>query len=100
MEAHGGAVRMLLRFALIGGPAEALTLGHVVLAVDAAAHERWRRHERVHVAQAECWGALFPVAYLLASLAARRRGGHPYRDNPFELAAFAAEPATAREALR
>lgn len=91
LEAHGGLARLLLTRLLLGGGADALTLGHVVLAVDGAAHERWRSHERVHVAQAERWGLLFPVAYLLAGAVARMRGGHAYRDNRFERPAFAAE---------
>ncbi len=91
LETQGGFARLLLTRLLLGGGADALTLGHVVLAVDGAAHDRWRSHERVHVAQAERWGLLFPLAYLLAGAAARIRGGDGYRDNPFERAAIAAE---------
>ncbi len=92
LEVQGGVARVLLARAL-GGAAEALTLGHVVLARDAATHDRWRGHERVHVAQVERWGILFPFAYLTAGLVARLRGGHAYRDNAFERPAFAAERA-------
>lgn len=63
----------------------AITFGHVVLAVDAAALARSRGHERVHVRQYEAWGPLFFPAYLLSSLAAWWRGGDPYRDNRFEI---------------
>jgi hypothetical protein len=62
----------------------AITFGHVVLAVDDQALAQTRRHERVHVAQYERWGLLFFPAYLVASLIARARGGHYYRDNSFE----------------
>ena len=42
------------------------------------------RHELVHVAQWGRHGWRLPVAYLAASLRARRGGRHWYRDNPFE----------------
>jgi hypothetical protein len=62
----------------------AITLGHVILAVDQATLDQWRDHERVHVAQAERWGPLFPFAYAIASVVARAKGGDGYRDNVFE----------------
>lgn len=94
LEAHGGALGMLLRRGLPGARGiEALALGHVLLARDAAALERWRAHERVHVRQCECWGPLFLPAYACASAWALLRGGHPYRDNAFEREARAAESA-------
>lgn len=71
--------------------AEALTLGHVVLARDARRLRRWRAHEWVHVRQFERWGLLMPLAYGLGSLGAMARGGCAYRNNPFELAAFDAQ---------
>lgn len=84
LEASGGALtRWLPRIGLGMRPA-AITLGHVVLAVDADTMARWRSHERVHVAQTERWGPFFPFAYAVASLAARARGGDPYQDNVFE----------------
>lgn len=73
---------------------DAITLGHVVLAVDARAMWRWRQHERVHVRQYERWGALFFPLYLGASLWALARGGSAYRDNALEREAFA--PPTVR----
>jgi hypothetical protein len=51
-------------------PFAAITLGHVVLAVNAHEMHRWRAYERVHVAQYERWGPLFLPAYLASS---RRR---------------------------
>jgi hypothetical protein len=70
---------------------QAITLGHVVLARDAAAQRACRVHEHVHVRQYERYGVLFFPAYLAASLAALARGGDPYGDNRFEREAFAAE---------
>jgi hypothetical protein len=65
----------------------AMTLGHVILAVDQPTLDRWRAHERVHVRQAERWGPLFPLAYAAASAAAWGRGKDPYLENFFELEA-------------
>ena len=84
LEVQGGLAAALLR--RVG--AVAMTLGHVVLAVDAEAHDLCRDHERVHVRQCERWGPLFLPAYALASLAAKLRGGDYYRDNRFEREAF------------
>ncbi|MGH2466681.1 MAG: hypothetical protein ACRDGL_02990 [Candidatus Limnocylindrales bacterium] len=54
----------------------------------------WRRldaaelaHEACHVAQWRRYGLRFIPRYLRASGQAWRRGGHPYRDNTFEIAA-------------
>ena len=67
-------------------PYRAITFGHVVLSVDELDDATFR-HELVHVNQYERWGPLYFPAYLLASLIARLRGGHIYRDNAFEAAA-------------
>ena len=81
---HGGlATWLLLRLR-----ASAMTLGHVVLAIDEPAHELSRDHERVHVRQCERWGPLFLPAYAAASLVAWIRGRHYYYDNRFEREAF------------
>ncbi|MEM9882938.1 MAG: hypothetical protein AAF800_08480 [Planctomycetota bacterium] len=94
-ETHGGLVTALLRRMPTTGTfrrpagASALTLGHVVLGVDAAALDRTRTHERVHVRQYERWGPLFLPAYAIASLIAWRRGRHAYLDNRFEREAYA-----------
>ncbi|HEY8554691.1 MAG TPA: signal peptide prediction [Burkholderiales bacterium] len=69
----------------------ALTLGHVVLAVDAAALEECRCHERVHVRQYERWGALFFPLYVGSSLLALLRGRDPYWENHFEREAYRIE---------
>ncbi len=89
IEAHGGAVRWLLRHAtLLKGGAAAMTLGHVVLGVDADALDSTRTHERVHVRQVERWGPLFLPAYLLASFALFLGRRDAYFDNPFEREAY------------
>ena len=68
-----------------------MTLGHVVLGLDRAAHRRTRRHERVHVRQCERWGPLFLPAYLLASAYLWLKGRSAYYDNPFEREAYESE---------
>ena len=88
IEVQGSVVRTMLEHAfLIEGGASAMTLGHVVVARDAAALSASRSHERVHVRQAERWGPLFLPAYAVASAVALLQGGHHYRDNAFERAA-------------
>lgn len=74
----------------------AMTLGHVILAVDRSALVQLRRHEHVHVRQYERWGPLFLPAYLLSSLLQLLRGRNPYRENHFEQQAYAAAPARRR----
>ena len=89
VEAHGPAIAWGLRhLTFIENGAAALTLGHVVLGVDAASLEWTRAHERVHVRQYEAWGPLFLPAYVAFSMWARVRGRHFYFDNPFEMEAF------------
>ena len=67
-------------------PYRAITFGHVVLSVDELDDVNFR-HELVHVSQYERWGPLYFPAYGIASVIARLRGGHLYRDNSFEVAA-------------
>jgi len=88
LEVAGGLSARLLACPLPGsGPVAAITFGHVVIGRSTAVLEAVRGHERVHVSQTERWGALFLIAYPLASLLAWLRGGHPYRDNGFEIEA-------------
>jgi hypothetical protein len=95
IEAHGGLVaRFLARGIPVVRGAAAMTLGHVVIAQDEECLEWSRRHERVHVRQYERWGPFFIPAYVLACFVAAARGGHYYRDNVFELAAFREAPVT------
>jgi hypothetical protein len=91
LEAWGPGVAAAFDLLAARRGVAAMTLGHVVLARSASALAATRRHERVHVAQCERWGALFVPAYLVASAAAWWRGGDPYLDNVFEREAFAIE---------
>jgi len=84
----GGAGRGISRLPPVLG-FSAMTLGHVILAVDRAAMAELRAHERVHVRQYERWGPLFVPAYLLSSLVQLLRGRNPYRENHFERQAYA-----------
>ena len=89
LEVQGGFSSYFLRQLVpLPGGASAMTLGHVVIARDQAAHESTREHERVHVRQCERWGPFFVPAYLLSSLYLKVRGRDAYRENPFEREAF------------
>jgi hypothetical protein len=95
IEAHSPFLRRVLAtFTPLARGADAMTLGHVVIARDAFALELTRAHERVHVRQYESWGPLFVPAYLVAGAWALLRGGHPYFDNRFEREARLAEVAS------
>ena len=69
----------------------ALTFGHVVFGQTDAALDVTRTHERVHVCQYERWGIAFLPAYLGASAILYLRGKDGYRDNPFEVEAYAVD---------
>jgi hypothetical protein len=73
---------------------DAIALGELVIARNAALMQSLRSHERVHVAQARRWGPLFLLAYPLASLICWLRGQQPYWDNRFEREARAGALAT------
>lgn len=89
LEIYGGLVAVLLRYGtLVPGGASAMALGHVVLAVDRSTLNWSRKHERVHVRQAERWGPFFIPVYLLASVWVLLCGGQAYLDNPFEREAY------------
>lgn len=88
LEVHGG---WLAQQAAQRGGFAAMALGHVILGCSDDVLEQLRRHEHVHVRQAERWGALFAPVYLFSSLWQWLRGRHPYYDNPFEREAFAAD---------
>lgn len=95
VEAAGGILGPMLRRGNPWFPITAITLGHVVLAVDDRALASTRAHERIHVRQYERFGALFPLIYLAASLRAMAAGGRAYRDNAFEKEACARSAGTA-----
>ena len=89
LEIHGGVAAWFLRHCtLLKGGASAMTLGHVILGRTPELLSLTRRHERVHVRQAERWGPLFLPAYVIASVLVLLRGGRPYEDNPFEREAY------------
>lgn len=89
VEAWGGGVRRLLgRLPAPGGVVLALTLGHVILALDEEVLASVRSHERIHVRQYARWGPFFLPAYAAASLLAIARGRDPYTQNRFERDAF------------
>jgi hypothetical protein len=92
VEATGSFISPLLRGGnrWVGSIA-AITLGHVILGRDAECLEAARLHEHVHVRQFERWGFLMPVLYLGASARCWWKGLDPYRDNPFEIAAYAVD---------
>ena len=72
---------------------DAFSLGAVITysTEDGPRQIRLMRHERAHVMQTLVLGPLFLPLYALASLWQLARGGHPYRDNWFEVRARAAE---------
>jgi len=88
LEVAGGGVRAFVMRLPEGCRFGAITLGHVIIGLDAAALERSRTHERVHVRQYERWGVLFFPLYAASSLWQLARGRDPYRDNRFEREAF------------
>ena len=88
LEFYGGAVRRFLD-SMPNGSAMAITFGHVVLGQTDAALDISRTHERIHVRQYERWGPFFIPAYLWFSFRLWVAGRDPYRENPFEIEAFA-----------
>ncbi len=84
VEACGGCLSRLLR----GGPlwrgGAAMTLGHVILARDAACLDRSRAHELHHVRQFEQWGPLLLPAFWLVGIWLHARGRDPYLHHPME----------------
>jgi hypothetical protein len=89
LEVGGGGLHRVVARLPEGLRFGAITLGHVIVGLDAAALERARSHEHVHVRQYERWGVFFFPAYLGSSLVQLLRGRDPYRDNRFEVEAFA-----------
>ena len=87
LEFYGGPTARFLR--LMPVRAAAMTFGHVVLGRDIASLDYTRAHERIHVRQYERWGPFFIPAYLSFSAALWLIGKDAYRDNPFEVEAYA-----------
>ena len=90
VEAEGGILPWLLSHLRRHSSIDAMTIGHVIIGQSRESLFRCRDHELVHVRQYERWGILFPLLYLLSSVAALVRGRDPYRDNRFEKDAFRA----------
>lgn len=91
LEVCGGRLHRVIARLPEGLRFGAITLGHVIVGLDDATLERARSHEQVHVRQYERWGVFFFPAYLGSSLLQWLRGRDPYRDNCFEVEAFARE---------
>lgn len=92
VEIHGPLIAALLaRFPITP---MAVTIGHVVFGRSELALNITRDHERVHVRQYQRWGPAFVPAYLGASAVLYLRGRDPYRDNPFEVEAYAIDSPT------
>ena len=72
-------------------PFRAITFGHVVIGASQTQIAALREHERVHVRQYERWGVILFLAYPLSSLVQLLKGRRPYRDNRFEVEAYAAQ---------
>lgn len=95
VEFSGGFVTWLLR-RLPNSPM-AMTVGHTILGLTPKDLEVARDHEHVHVRQYERWGPLFVPVYLGLSALLSLRGKNSYRDNPFEIEAYAiSDPNTVR----
>jgi hypothetical protein len=83
---EGALAQWLRRFQ----PFAAITLGHVIVALQAEDLRRWHTHERVHVRQYEKWGAFMLLAYPAASAWAWLNGQDAYLGNCFEREAYQA----------
>ncbi|TWT92062.1 hypothetical protein [Stieleria varia] len=94
VEIHGRRVAAVLRRLPV--PASAMTLGHAVFGQTLDTLQITRRHERVHVRQYERWGPFFVPAYVLISLILYARGRDGYRENPFEIEAYAVDDPSQR----
>lgn len=102
VEFEGGRLGRIVAAPVARIPFRAMTLGHVILAVDAPHLEAAREHEHVHVRQYEAWGPLFLPAYVASSLWQLVVGRRCYRDNWFEREAYdlCGNPAPARPVER
>ncbi len=88
LEVHGGLLADACRRLPAHQPFSAITLGHVILGLDADCLDAARDHEQVHVRQYERWGLFFVPLYLGSSAWQRLHGRCPYRDNCFEREAY------------
>jgi hypothetical protein len=90
-EFSGGAAGRLVERLPARCRFSAITFGHVILAISESQLAGVRGHEHVHVRQYERWGPFFLPAYLLSSAWQLLCGRCMYRDNMFEVAAYAVE---------
>ncbi|MCA9135754.1 MAG: hypothetical protein KDB00_03320 [Planctomycetales bacterium] len=95
IEIHGPAVAWALKRTPVS--ALAMTLGHAIFGQDVAALDLTRKHEHVHVGQYARWGVLFVPAYLGWSAWLYMKGRDAYRDNPFEIEAYAVDDPSIRQ---
>lgn len=87
LEVWGPGIEwMFNRLSPIG--ARAMVLGHFVLGINPKVLRIFRRHELVHVRQAEILGPFFLPLYFGASLWVLMQGRDCYRSNPFEIQAY------------
>ena len=98
LESYGGGVAACCERLPPVCRFDAITLGHVIVGMSGQALDAARAHEHVHLRQYERWGLLFVPVYVGASAWLWLRGGHPYRDNPFEQEAYAQGPIPAQAA--
>lgn len=89
VEIYGPRVSWVLQHLPIS--ALAMTVGHAIFGRDRAALDLTRRHEHVHVRQYERWGPAFIAVYLGSSVWLYLRGKDGYRENPFEIEAYAVD---------
>jgi hypothetical protein len=88
LEFHGGWVTKILNRLPPGGVL-AMTLGHTIIGQNADGLAIARDHEHIHVRQYERWGPFFIPAYLICSAVLWFQKKDSYRDNPFEIEAYA-----------
>lgn len=94
LEIHGPAICWALNRMPVS--ALAMTVGHVVFGQSELALDLTRKHEHVHVRQYARWGVFFVPAYLAASAWLYLRGRDAYRENPFEIEAYAVDDPSRR----
>ena len=88
LEFSGGVIGWLLQRLPPGGVL-AMTLGHTIVGQSESGLAVARDHEQVHVRQYERWGPLFIPAYLSCSVLLWMQERDYYRENPFEIEAYA-----------
>jgi hypothetical protein len=93
LEFSGGVIGWMLGRLPPGGVL-AMTLGHTIVGQSESGLAVARDHEQVHVRQYERWGPLFIPAYLSCSVLLWIQNRDYYRENPFEIEAYAVSDPT------